>query len=137
MPLKVLAVVGLKRKPRGRGVDGVVVDDGALRVPDLGDLGLGQWAIVDPDIPHAAVEIIVLAEADFLLNRNRLNVAISRPRKKLVVVASRSVTSLLVSDLEVFEQAMIWKRLYHRCAREPLWEGHVDGHLVRVRGAGA
>ena len=42
----------------------------------------------------------VLAEADFLLNLNRLNVALSRPRKKLIVVASRSVINLLVSDLD-------------------------------------
>lgn len=53
----------------------------------------------------------VLAEADFLLDSNRLNVAISRPRKKLVVVASRSITGLLVSDLETFERALVWKPL--------------------------
>jgi hypothetical protein len=45
----------------------------------------------------------VLAEADFLLNLNRLNVALSRPRKKLIVIASRSVTKLLVSDSGIFD----------------------------------
>jgi superfamily I DNA and/or RNA helicase len=79
----------------------------------------------------------VLAEADFLLDSNRLNVAISRPRKKLVVVASRTITGLLVSDLETFERAAVWKRLFHQCAHEALWQGSVGGHQVRVRGCAA
>ncbi len=79
----------------------------------------------------------VLSEADFLLDLNRLNVALSRPRKKLVVVASRSVTRLLVSDLDVFDNAVIWKRLYFQYARDVLWEGTVNGVAVTVRGAHA
>lgn len=76
----------------------------------------------------------VLAEADFLLNLNRLNVALSRPRKKLIVVASRSVIDLLTSDLDVFENAVIWKRLYYQYAAEVLWQGLLEGVDVRVRG---
>jgi len=76
----------------------------------------------------------VLAEADFLLNLNRLNVALSRPRQKLIVVASQAVTKLLVSDLEVFENAVIWKRLYFQYAASLLWEGERNGVQVRVRG---
>jgi len=64
----------------------------------------------------------VLAEAEFLLNNNRLNVALSRPKQKLIVVASRSVTNLLVSDLDVFENAVIWKRLYYQYASELVWQ---------------
>jgi superfamily I DNA and/or RNA helicase len=71
------------------------------------------------------------------LDSNRLNVAISRPRKKLVVVASRTITGLLVSDLETFERAAVWKRLFHQCAHEALWQGSVGGHQVRVRGCAA
>jgi len=78
----------------------------------------------------------VLAEAEFLLNLNRLNVALSRARMKLIVVASRSVTKLLISELDTFEQAIIWKRLYFQYARETLWEGEVDGAEVWVRGCG-
>src|SRR5204862_440720 len=37
----------------------------------------------------------VLSEASFLVNLNRLNVAISRPRLKLIVIASTSVFRLL------------------------------------------
>lgn len=75
----------------------------------------------------------VLAEAEFLLNLNRLNVALSRPRKKLIVVASQSVLHLLTSDLGVFENALLWKRLYE-WTTEALWEGDRAGHSVRVRG---
>ncbi len=76
----------------------------------------------------------VLGEADFLLNLNRLNVALSRPRKKLIVVASRSVVDLLTSDLDVFENAIIWKRLYYQWASEMLWQGSRCGVPVWLRG---
>lgn len=76
----------------------------------------------------------VRTEADFLLNLNRLNVAISRPRKKLVVIASRSVIDLLVSDLDVFENSVIWKRLYHHYTPDLLYERSYNGFSVRVRG---
>ncbi len=78
----------------------------------------------------------VLAEAEFLLNLNRLNVALTRPRKKLIVIASRAVTQLLVSDLDVFENAVLWKRLYYQFVQEPLWQGQVGGVGVQVRGHG-
>jgi superfamily I DNA and/or RNA helicase len=76
----------------------------------------------------------VLAEADFLLNLNRLNLALSRPRQKLIVVASRSVTKLFVSDLNVFENAVIWKRLYYQYASEVMWQGTISAVPVIVRG---
>lgn len=76
----------------------------------------------------------VLAEADFLLSLNRLNVALSRPRKKLIVIASRSVTQLLVSDLDTFDNAVIWKRLYYQYAAQLLWSGALQGAPVMVRG---
>jgi hypothetical protein len=76
----------------------------------------------------------VLNEADFLLNLNRLNVAISRPRMKLIVLASRSVIDLLTSDLEVFEQSVIWKRLYHHYTPDILLKVPINGFSVTVRG---
>jgi superfamily I DNA and/or RNA helicase len=76
----------------------------------------------------------VLAEASFLLDLNRLNVAISRPRKKLIVVASRSVVDLLTSDLEIFDNAVIWKRLYYQYAADMLWQGRLNGVPVHLHG---
>ena len=76
----------------------------------------------------------VLNEADFLLNLNRLNVAISRPRKKLVVIASRSVIDLLTSDLEIFENSILWKRLYYHYAPDLLYRSAINGTEVFVKG---
>lgn len=76
----------------------------------------------------------VLSEADFLFNLNRLNVAISRPRKKLIVIASSSVINLLVSDLEVFDQSVIWKRLFRSYTPELLFSGYLSGYHFTVRG---
>ncbi len=79
----------------------------------------------------------VLAEAEFLLNPNRLNVALSRPRKKLIVVASAVVFQFLSADLEIFDQAVLWKRLLTGCATRPLWAGPYAGTTVKVFGCQA
>lgn len=79
----------------------------------------------------------VLNEAEFLLNLNRLNVAISRPRKKLIVIASKTVIDLITSDLEIFEHSAIWKYLYYRYTPEVLVRGKVKGYRVTVRGCKA
>lgn len=76
----------------------------------------------------------VRSEASFLLNLNRLNVAISRPRKKLIVVASKSVIDLLTSDLDVFDNSVIWKRLYYQYASTLLLEATVHNTPVFVKG---
>jgi superfamily I DNA and/or RNA helicase len=79
----------------------------------------------------------VLAEAEFLLNPNRLNVALSRPRQKLIVVAAATVFKFLAADLEIFDKATLWKRLLAQCAREPLWQGPYVGTTVQVFGCQA
>ncbi|WP_254863121.1 bifunctional RecB family nuclease/DEAD/DEAH box helicase [Halovivax gelatinilyticus] len=54
----------------------------------------------------------VRSEAEFLLNPNRLNVAMSRMKKKLVIVASESVFEVTPPNADEFDQTLIWKRLY-------------------------
>jgi superfamily I DNA and/or RNA helicase len=76
----------------------------------------------------------VLREAEFLLNPNRFTVAVSRPRKKLVVLAASSVLRLVPSDLELFEHASLWKRLRFQEASRPLWSGQISGVPVAVHG---
>ncbi|MGB9640191.1 MAG: AAA domain-containing protein, partial [Anaerolineales bacterium] len=76
-------------------------------------------------------------EADFLLNLNRLNVAISRPRKKLIVLASKTVVDLLSSDLEVFEQSAIWKKLFLNYSQDFLFQDNINDYKVIVRGRSA
>ncbi len=79
----------------------------------------------------------VAQEADFLLNPNRFTVAISRPRRKLVVLAASSVLRLVPAELEQFEHAALWKALGFDCARERLWTGRVNGIVVAVHGRSA
>jgi uncharacterized protein len=54
----------------------------------------------------------VRSEAEFLLNPNRLNVAMSRMKKKLVIIASESVFEITPTDADEFDKTLIWKRLY-------------------------
>jgi hypothetical protein len=79
----------------------------------------------------------VLAEARFLLNPNRLNVAFSRPRKKLIVIGSTTIFRLVPPDMEVFEHALLWKRLRYEFSAVVLWDGEIAGVPVRVSGRGA
>lgn len=74
----------------------------------------------------------ILAEADFLLNRNRLNVAFSRARKKLIVLASTALFRFLCSDLAQFDQALLWKHLRHSCTDTLLWQGSRANTAVSV-----
>ncbi len=72
------------------------------------------------------------SESDFLLEPRRLTVAVSRPRRKLVLIASRSVFELTPNDLDEYERGSLWKRLHHE-ARRLLWEGEVSARRVAVR----
>ncbi len=76
----------------------------------------------------------VMAEAEFLLDPQRLNVALSRARKKLIVVAAATVFGALPIDLPIFERAGLWKRLRAHVAPYPLWRGTLHGVEVRVMG---
>jgi hypothetical protein len=71
---------------------------------------------------------------DFLLDPRRLNVALSRAKEKMVLVASRSVFTVFNSDEETFANAQIWKNLLRRTCTVPLWQGVREGHHVEVWG---
>lgn len=83
----------------------------------------------DPDYLRSAGE--------FLLDPRRLNVALSRAKEKLILVASRSVFSVFNTDEEIFANTQIWKNLLRRTCTEQLWAGERDGHHVEVWGRGA
>ncbi|HLL75721.1 MAG TPA: DEAD/DEAH box helicase, partial [Pyrinomonadaceae bacterium] len=72
-------------------------------------------------------------ESGFLLEPRRLTVAVSRPRRKLVVVSSRAVFDLIPADLDEYERGALWKHLRHECAESILWEGNLRGNRVSVR----
>lgn len=79
------------------------------------DLILISTTASDPDY--------IAAEAEFLLSPNRFNVALSRPRAKLIVVAATGIFQFISVRLELFEQAILWKNLATLCQGQLLWHG--------------
>jgi hypothetical protein len=75
------------------------------------------------------------AESDFLLEPRRFTVAVSRPKRKVIVVASRSVFDLMPPDLDDYERGSLWKRLRHESDASIIWEGKLNGQQVSVRAA--
>src|SRR5581483_8025567 len=78
----------------------------------------------------------LLAASEFLLDPRRLTVAMSRAKKKLVLVAARSVFTLFSPDEEVFAHSQLWKNLLRRTCTDLLWEGERHGYPVEVWGNG-
>ncbi len=76
----------------------------------------------------------LLVAGDFLLDPRRLNVALSRAKRKMILVASRSVFDLFSADEETFANAQLWKNLLRHTCTVPLWQGERHGHHVEVWG---
>jgi hypothetical protein len=75
----------------------------------------------------------IRAESDFLLNLNRLNVAMSRMKKKLVVIASQSIFEYMPKDARDYDKAILWRGLMHtvgyNAGKEPEWKGSLSAFL--------
>ncbi|MDQ3539373.1 MAG: AAA domain-containing protein, partial [Chloroflexota bacterium] len=76
----------------------------------------------------------LLVSGKFLLDPRRLTVALSRAKRKMVLVAARSVFEVFSADQETFANAQLWKNLLHRTCTVPLWAGERDGQRVEVWG---
>ena len=76
----------------------------------------------------------LLASGEFLLDPRRLTVALSRAKRKMILVASRSVFELFSPDEETFANSQLWKNLLRRTCTVPLWEGERHGKAVEVWG---
>jgi superfamily I DNA and/or RNA helicase len=76
----------------------------------------------------------LLESGEFLLDPRRLTVALSRAKRKLILVASESVFSLLSPDEEAVANARLWKNLLLRTCSTLLWEGERGGKRVAVWG---
>jgi hypothetical protein len=78
----------------------------------------------------------VRSESEFLLNRNRINVAISRMKKKLVIVASRSIFELMPGDAKDYDRALLWRGISHAVGftanSKPLWSGDLSSFLGQI-----
>jgi hypothetical protein len=76
----------------------------------------------------------LLASSEFLLDPRRLTVALSRAKRKMILVASRSIFSLFSPDEETFVNSLLWKNLLLRTCTALLWEGERAGKQVAVWG---
>lgn len=66
-------------------------------------------------------------EDEFILSPNRLNVGLSRMKKKLIVLVPMSVFEMIPSDLETYNKSRVWKSLYAAAASntDPDWRGRI------------
>jgi hypothetical protein len=76
----------------------------------------------------------LLTTSEFLLDPRRLTVALSRAKKKLILVAARSIFTLFSTDEETFANAQIWKDLRRHACTVSLWQGERGGQQVEVWG---
>ena len=74
----------------------------------------------------------LLASSEFLLDPRRLKVALSRAKRKMILVASTTIFSLFSPDEETFPNSMLWKNLLIRTCTDRLWEGERQGRQVAV-----
>jgi superfamily I DNA and/or RNA helicase len=76
----------------------------------------------------------LLASSEFLLDPRRLTVALSRAKRKMILVASRTIFELFSPEEELFKNSMLWKHLLQDACTTRLWEGRYDGRAVTVWG---
>jgi len=78
----------------------------------------------------------VRAESDFLLNLNRINVAISRMKKKLVIIASRSIFEFMPQDAKDYDKAILWRGIAQTVGftanSNPKWKGSLSNFLGKT-----
>ena len=68
---------------------------------------------------------------EFILSLNRSNVAFSRVKKRLIVVCSQSLLDYIPTELDNYEEAILWKALRSECFLQMFTE-IVNGHQVQV-----
>lgn len=68
---------------------------------------------------------------DFVLDLQRSNVAFSRTKRRLIVVASQVLFDHIPSDVQVYRTARLWKHLRHMCDRV-VDSGRLDGYVVEL-----
>jgi superfamily I DNA and/or RNA helicase len=83
------------------GYENVRVDTVERYQGGEGDFIIISSTVSDPDY--------IRSESDFLLNLNRINVAISRMKKKLVIIASRSIFEFMPQDAKDYDKALLWR----------------------------
>jgi hypothetical protein len=125
-PLKQVGIItphnaqrGLMKNLLSDGCEGFRVDTVERYQGGEGDFIIISTTVSDPDY--------VRSESDFLLNMNRLNVAISRMKKKIIVVASKSVFQFMPQDARDYDKALLWRGIAqtvgYTADSKPKWRG--------------
>lgn len=76
--------------------------------------------------PHS-----ISANAQFILNLNRSNVAFSRSEERLIVVCSEELINHIPAELDNYDSAMLWKALRYVCS-QLLAETALDSATVHI-----
>ena len=77
----------------------------------------------------------LLASSEFLLDPRRLTVALSRAKRKMMLVAARSVFALFSPDEETFLNSQLWKNLLRQDLHRAALERGRGGRRVEVGNA--
>jgi hypothetical protein len=116
---------GLVRNLLSEGYKDVRVDTVERYQGGEADFIIISSIVSDPDY--------VRGESDFLLNLNRLNVAVSRMKKKLVVVASKSIFQFMPQDARDYDKALLWRGIAqttgYTANGKPVWCGRLTEFL--------
>jgi uncharacterized protein len=92
---------GLLKNLLSEGYENMRVDTVERYQGGEADFIIISSTVSDPDY--------VRTESEFLLNLNRINVAISRMKKKLVIIASRSIFEFMPQDARDYDRALLWR----------------------------
>jgi superfamily I DNA and/or RNA helicase len=116
---------GVLKNLLSQGYENVRVDTVERFQGGENDLIIISSTVSDPDY--------VRTESDFLLNLNRINVAISRMKKKIVVVASRSIFEFMPQDAADYDKAILWRGIAHTVGftanSKPEWQGSLSDFI--------
>ncbi len=92
---------GLLKNMLSEGCENARVDTVERYQGGEADFIIISCTVSDPDY--------VRSESDFLLNLNRINVAISRMKKKIVIIASKSIFEFMPQDAKDYDKALLWR----------------------------
>ncbi len=120
---------GLLRNVIGDFGDRVRVDTVERYQGGEADCVIISTCVSDPDY--------VRSESDFLLNLNRINVAVSRMKKKLVIVASRSIFEFMPQDARDYDKALLWRGICETVGYTADSTPHWTGSLTDFTGNAA
>ncbi len=116
---------GLVKNMLSEGYENVRVDTVERYQGGEADFIIISSTVSDPDY--------VRSESDFLLNLNRINVAISRMKKKIIIVASKSIFQFMPQDAKDYDKALLWRGIAQTVGftanSNPQWKGTLSDFL--------